>query len=233
MKYFFNIFIVIFIGSNYSVNAQSSLKGTKFNNLTSKNGLSQNTVNCVIQDRKGILWFGTADGLNRYDGYHFKVYKAVLGDTNSLSNNYVLKLYEDKVGHIWIGTYGGGLNRFDPATEEFVRYQHDPKDSTSIGSNDVRDIYEDKQGKIWLGLYKGGLNCFDPATQKFTHHTFTTKQNVPNPGHTLTLMNEGEKGLWLGTTAGIFYFDKQTKKYTQHFYITKEKSLTGFNNSVS
>ena len=134
MKCFFKIFFIFLIKSVSALYAQSSLQQMKFARLTPKDGLSQNTANCTLQDKRGVLWFGTADGLSKYDGYRFKTYKTKLDNINSLSNNYVLCLYEDKAGYIWIGTYGGGLNRFDPNTEEFVRYQYRKNDRHSSNS---------------------------------------------------------------------------------------------------
>jgi ligand-binding sensor domain-containing protein len=94
----------------------------RFEHLTIEDGLSQNAGLTIFQDSKGFLWIGTQDGLNRYDGYTFKIFKRDADNPNSLSHNSILAITEDKEGFLWIGTWGGGLNRFDPATETFVRY---------------------------------------------------------------------------------------------------------------
>jgi len=101
-----------------------SLFGQNRNNyglLTIKEGLSQNSALAIIQDKKGFIWIGTKDGLNRYDGIGFKVYRHSK-DKNSLVNNHVKSLYQDSDGNIWIGTYAG-LNKFIPETEQFITYQ--------------------------------------------------------------------------------------------------------------
>ncbi|NTV90098.1 MAG: hypothetical protein HGA22_07020 [Clostridiales bacterium] len=83
-------------------------------------------VNCLTQDRQGFLWLGTQDGLNRYDGYHFTVYKPEPQNANSLSEAWITALYEDRDGYLWVGTSQGGLNKFDQHTGKFTRYLHDP-----------------------------------------------------------------------------------------------------------
>src|SRR5512138_988433 len=109
---------------------QSTAPGsvTRFEHLTIEDGLSQNAGLAVFQDSKGYLWIGTQDGLNRYDGYSFHIYKHDPEDPNSLSHNSILAITEDKDGFLWIGTWGGGLNRFDPSTEKFVHYRYDAND---------------------------------------------------------------------------------------------------------
>ncbi|HAS45925.1 MAG TPA: hypothetical protein DCS93_35915 [Microscillaceae bacterium] len=192
-----------------------------FSNITSTQGLAHNTVNCVIQDRQGFLWIGTENGLNRYDGYEFKVYRNDLNNQNSLSDNYVIALHEDSKGYIWVGTFGGGLNRFDPVAEKFVRYQHRLGDPTSIWSNDVRAIQEDKKGRIWLGLHDTKVfGYFDPKTQQFKQF-----RSIKNK-HSLsafTTIPEKDDGFWIGSRGGLTYFDIQKQAYTKYFTVNPVK----------
>ena len=206
-----------------TLSAQAVLQDLTFINLTSTQGLSQNTVNCMLQDRQGFLWFGTANGLNRYDGYQFKVYQNELNNENSLSDNYVVALHEDRNGHIWVGTFGGGLNKFNPITEEFVRYQHREEDKHSIASNDIRAFYEDEEGRLWLGLYGGAFSYFDPVTQQFKQFPPNTKRNFPETSRVLAFLPEGKQGFWVGTMRGLFYFDRQKKAFTEHFWVHKHQ----------
>ncbi|MCK4944453.1 MAG: hypothetical protein KAS65_12795, partial [Candidatus Aminicenantes bacterium] len=90
----------------------------RFKLITSNQGLSDSSINCMIQDRQGYLWFGSFDGLNRFDGYNFTTFRKVLGEPNSLRHNAIFALCEDRKGHIWVGTWGGGLSRFDKITEQ-------------------------------------------------------------------------------------------------------------------
>jgi len=102
------------------------------------------------------MWFGTFDGLNRYDGYEFKFYRHNSQDPNSLSANLIVALLQDREGYLWVGTSGGGLNRFDPTTEQFTRYMFDPSNPNSLGSNVVYELLQDSHGILWVGTDGGG-----------------------------------------------------------------------------
>ena len=111
----------------------------KFSHLDRDAGLSQSNVICILQDRRGFMWFGTRDGLNKYDGYQFTVYKNNTEDTNSLSNNFITGIIEDSKAALWITTWGGGLNRFDREKNRFTHYRHDKKNVNTI-SDDFGDV---------------------------------------------------------------------------------------------
>jgi len=121
--------------------------------ITINEGLSQNSALAIIQDRKGFIWIGTKDGLNRYDGIGFQVYRHTL-DKNSLVNNHIKCLYQDSGGNIWIGTLDG-LSKFNPETEQFTAYQKN--DSTDLSGNLITTILEDSFKNIWIGT-NSGLN---------------------------------------------------------------------------
>ena len=125
--------------------AQSSdhRKNVRFEHISLEDGLSQAFVACTLQDRDGFMWFGTQEGLNRYDGYTFKVFSYDPEDPNSLSNNFVKAIYQDRDGMIWVGTDGGGLNLYDPLTESFTVFRNDPEDPRSLSHDRVRAIVED------------------------------------------------------------------------------------------
>jgi len=232
MKHILYICCSILIISNLSVQAQFPPQNIKFKNLASTQGLLQNTINCVLQDKQGILWFGTSDGLNRYDGYNFKVYKNELGNKNSLSNNYVLSLLQDHKGYIWVGTYEGGLNRFDPNTEEFVRFEHDKNNPASLAHNDVRGLHEDKEGIIWICTYGGYLNSYDTQTNSFTKYTNFDDIKPSSPHQLFSATPDADKGFWLCGAQGIFYFDKKTKSYTQAFKV-QPPQVKGYANNFT
>ena len=101
-------YIIFLIFSFFFFNNSRSQTSFKFEHLDINSGLSSNTITVIIQDKEGFLWIGTEEGLNRYDGFSFKVYKHKIGDDNSLSHNYIWSLCEDKEGKIWIATDGGG-----------------------------------------------------------------------------------------------------------------------------
>ena len=107
-----------------------------FERISLEHGLSQTSVYAITQDHQGFMWFGTQDGLNKYDGYTFTVYRNDPWDSTSLSNNYVRRVMVDRAGYIWVGTRGG-VNRLDPRTGIFIRYLHDPADPQSISQNEI------------------------------------------------------------------------------------------------
>jgi ligand-binding sensor domain-containing protein len=141
----------------------------KFEHIGLKDGLPENTIPCMLQDRFGFLWIGTHDGLVRYDGYSMTVYRQDPGNPKSISDNYIYAIYEDRAGTLWVGTYFAGLNKFDRSSETFTRYMHNPLDSTSIDSNQVNCIYEDSAGRLLVGTAKG-LSLLDRSTNKFTRY---------------------------------------------------------------
>ena len=125
----------------------------KFTHLTIADGLSHSDVRAIVQDPQGFMWFGTwLGGLNRYDGYSFKVYKHDPQDERSLSSDNIWTLYVDRSGDLWVGTVGGGVNRYDRETDSFVHYRHNPDDPTSLPSDDLRAFYEDEAGTLWVGF---------------------------------------------------------------------------------
>ena len=186
----------------------------QFEHITIKDGLSNNSVICILQDSYGFLWFGTSDGLNRWDGLTFKIFTHDANDSGSISNNFILSLHEDSFGRIWIGT-SHGLNLYDPHTEKFTRYLHDEGDSNSISNNIVNTIFEDSAGNIWLGTPKG-LNRYNQENDDFTRYFFPGQWDSVSfwwNNNTIRAINETEDGkLLLGTTNQFLIFDPKTKE---------------------
>ncbi len=176
----------------------------RFERLSIEQGLSQSSVYCILQDRRGFMWFGTADGLNRYDGYDFVVYQHNPGDPFSLSDSMILSLHQSRDDMLWVGTRDGGLNRFDPDTDRSVRYQADPKDPNSLGSNTVLSIYEDRSGVLWVGT-DNGLDHLDRARETFAHFESSILQNVA----VFSIHEDRDGSLWFGTNGGLVRFDPE------------------------
>src|SRR5258708_4411531 len=127
----------------------------KFEHLGTDEGLSQSNITCMLQDRNGFMWFGTHDGLNRYDGYKFTVYRSNVNDKNSLSSNFITDLVEDNERNLWIATCGGGLNLFIANEEKFISYRYDESDRQGIASDYVNSLCLDSSGSLWVGTDKG------------------------------------------------------------------------------
>ena len=122
-----------------------------FRHLTIADGLSQNAVQAIVQDSRGFMWFGTKDGLNRYDGYQFVVFRHDPFDSTSIADSDITALFEDKTGRLWVGTRGGGLSRFDRARERFDRFPSGPR-------RPITGIAEDGNGRSGRGWCADGRN---------------------------------------------------------------------------
>ena len=189
----------------------------RFDRIATEQGLSSSEVWSVARDHHGFVWFGTLDGLNRYDGYEMKVFKHALTDPNSLSDNKIRTVYEDRAGTLWIGTWSGGLNRYERESETFTRYQHDPNDPASLSSDSVFAILEDRAGTLWLGTRGGGLERFDPATGAFTHYRHDPAQATSlGDENVFALWEDHDGALWVGTDGGLDRLDPATGTFTHY-----------------
>jgi signal transduction histidine kinase/CheY-like chemotaxis protein/ligand-binding sensor domain-containing protein len=217
------IILLLFLLSGIGLFAQS--KQLKFRHLDRAAGLSQSNVTCILQDARGFMWFGTRDGLNKYDGYQFTVYKNT-ADTNSISNNFITHILLDSKGVLWVATWGGGLNMFDREKDNFKRYTHDPANSNGISDNFVKYIAEDKKGDLWIGMQTGGLNRFDRTTKKFEH--FIHKPGDPSSlssDEVNVIYEDSRNQLWIGTgTGGLNLFEPQTRTFTKFRHNPKDKN---------
>jgi PAS domain S-box-containing protein len=200
--YVFLVFTVEAAGQSYKVE-----------NISPENGLSNSWVSSILQDEEGFIWFGTWNGLNRYDGYDFTVFKPVPGDSLSLTNNAIKALCEDNSGNLWIGTENG-LNWFDPNTEKFLRFMHNPHDSNSISNNYILSLQVDTRGILWIGTKGGGLNSVDSTGifRRF-YNSFSPESNNIN---CIIEDNSNNSFLWLGTEHGLFRFEKGTGSFISY-----------------
>jgi len=186
----------------------------RFERIWLEEGLSQSSVRVLYQDSRGFLWIGTEDGLNRYDGYSFKVLRSEPGNSNSLGSNFIRAIHESPYGILWIGTNGGGLNRYDTFTQTFTRYQA-ADDSSGINNNYVWDIHEDEDGIFWIATDGGGLNRFDPVTGGFRHyrHSEENKHSLSDDA-VISVSGDQNGNIWLGTrSGGLNRFDPETGSF--------------------
>ncbi len=201
-----------------------------FYRFSLEDGLSNTIVYAMHQDRRGFMWFGTQDGLNRYDGYRFKVFRNDPDDPRSIADNYVYSIVEDSRGRFWVGTNGGGVNRYDRAANVFIRHQHDPDDPYSLSHNAIGAIVEDGDGLLWIATLGGGLNRLDPETGRFTAY-----RHDPNDPASLSddmvwsLCLDRDGDLWVGTVrGGLNRFDPATGAFQRYAHSGPDPgSLTG------
>lgn len=199
----------------------------EFEHLTTKDGLSNNMVTSLIQDTSGFIWFGTSGGLNRWDGYEFKLYSHNPFDSNSISNDQINIIYKDSSGCIWVGT-GHGLNKFDIQTGKFTRYitHHDSIDF--ITQNRVTCIIEDDFSNIWYST-ECGICKFDTSIRKIERYLINPKDTRPVYNEVYTIYNFNREKILVGNFYGLFSFNYKTKKFTdfniQVPYFNSERQL--------
>jgi ligand-binding sensor domain-containing protein/signal transduction histidine kinase len=200
----------------------------RFDRISIEQGLSQSSVHVILQDSRGFMWFGTEDGLNRYDGYTFKTFKPDPDAPFSLSDRWVTSMIEDKDGYLWIATRQGGLNRYDPRTEQFTRFVHDDLNSTSLNDNHVNVLYLDKDNRLWVGTHNG-LDLMNRATNTFTHYIYEPSKQESITGKNITAIFQDSRGVfWIGTSSGgLNRFDPQTNAFTPY------QSIPDINNTIS
>lgn len=177
-------------------------ESTRFVRFTRLDGLAHQAVAAIHQDRQGFLWFGTQNGLQRFDGDHFLTFQHDPHDQNTPAHNVILAICEDEQGLLWLGTHGG-LNRFDPVTQTFKNYQHHENDPRSLSYNDIRTILPTATG-LWIGTLGGGLDWFDFETEQFTHYreqAGTANEAMPLSVRSLTL--DDDQVLWAASSRGL------------------------------
>ncbi len=175
----------------------------RFQHLTNEDGLSLNLVWSMLQDRRGFMWFGTQDGLNRYDGYAFTVYEAVPFDSTSLLDDNVIALAEGPDRALWAGTLSG-LSRLDPHTGRFRHYRHDEGDPSSIPAGAVDALVAEPSGAVWVGMASGGLSRLDPRTGRFRHYRHDEGDATSlSSDRVRALHRDADGALWVGTTNGL------------------------------
>ncbi len=191
----------------------------RFKKIGIEQGLSQSTVRSILQDKRGYMWFGTATGLNRYDGYEFVVYTNDIGDPLSISDNAITALFEDQEGVLWIGTSKGMLNKFDPSTENFhhfdIAYSSDwysnteeefysyPLTFSRNNTSTITSITQDENGNLWIGTWGKGIVKFNPTSlkRKYFYH-FKNKKNSLSSNKIISLLIDRQGTLWAGTFGG-------------------------------
>jgi ligand-binding sensor domain-containing protein/signal transduction histidine kinase len=208
------ILLLSFSLNFFSVQGGELSKNLVFDHLGITDGLSQSLVFDIHQDHDGYLWFATQDGLNRYDGYSFKVFRSKMNDSNSLSHNDVQDIVEDEDGNLWLGTSGGGLNKYDYKTGNFRSFRSDINDPHSLSSDRIICLYKDQSGIIWIGTDGGGLNRFDPVTDKFTRYLIPDEPRENLRSNIISSIFENSKQeLWIGTERGLYKFNRSSDQF--------------------
>ncbi len=171
------------------------------------NGEPIGMVYHILQGKSGFIWLGTNQGLIRFDGYNLKRFEHDEKDPSTLSNNLITGMIEDKQGYLWITTYGGGLNRFDLNTYQFIHFKHQADDLTTIGSNNLYDVVKSYDNKLWLAS-DSGVILFDPiSAQVVSKNTAPTTRDSWDQKRVMTVFEDSQKQLWYSVAGqGLFRF---------------------------
>jgi signal transduction histidine kinase/ligand-binding sensor domain-containing protein/DNA-binding response OmpR family regulator/HPt (histidine-containing phosphotransfer) domain-containing protein len=188
-----------------------------FEHLTMRDGLSQSTVNAILQDSKGYVWLATQGGLDRYDGYSIREYRRERSNEHGLASDYIWSIAEDAHGDLWLAADGGGVARWDRSTEQFQLFRHDPLKSRTLSSDAVRTLLIDAHGNIWVGTKDQGLDVLDPKTGDARHlrHREGDPRSLPADA-VATLFADRSGRIWVGTDAGLSRYEPKSDDFVNY-----------------
>jgi len=205
----------------------------QFRHITIEDGLSQSTVNCIFQDSHGFMWFGTENGLNRYDGYTFEVLRHDPADSNSLSHSWIWDIFEDSQKNLWIATWEG-LNKYDPYQNKNTRYLPDREDPYSISGTRPTSILEDEDGLLWIGTWGGGINVYDSEKDQFTSLRYNPHDKSSIPSDQIrNIYYSSSKKIVAATWNGLAFIKKNTMgDYNITTYQNEHGNLESLNSNL-
>jgi signal transduction histidine kinase/ligand-binding sensor domain-containing protein/DNA-binding response OmpR family regulator len=187
-----------------------------------------------LQDKYGFIWIGTHDGLCKFDGYEFTVFRNDLTDTTSLTSNWITALYEDSSADLWISTMGGGLNKFDRDKEQFIHSSDNTykklwwKGTSAITMKQIAEYHYENEKVLWIGTFNG-LHKFDPESGIFTHYPHTDK--IEPDAHIQTVVVDKKGMVWIGSLGdGLHKFNPYTKQFTHYRHDPDDKNSLSHNN---
>ena len=223
-------YLLIFILQIFTLTALSQNNSLKFDHLSTNEGLSQSHVTSILQDRQGFMWFGTQNGLNKYDGYNFTVYVNRSNDSSSISHDFVRDLKEDSEGKIWMATSGGGLSMLDRERRKFTNYKHG-QNLSSIASDYITTVMIDNEDDVWLGTIANGIDKFDRKNNTFIHyvHKATDIHSLAtdNVNH---IFKDSHNNIWIGLQdGGLNQFDPQSQTFSTYLPDAHKHGLSGSN----
>jgi len=190
-----------------------------FTSITARDGLMSNTIFAILKDRYGLMWFATTDGLNKYDGTNFTVYRNNTDDSTSLRANEVLSLHEDKAGNLWIGTGGGGMSLYNRQKNSF---RHITFNNTGLDSNAViKSICSDYRGKLWIAPY-GSLYVMDTASRTISQIKLSDGNGNPIKTVVECVFADSKHRIWIGTENGLFRYTIETNTFRRFLHEEKD-----------
>jgi len=203
----------------------------KFTHLTKKNGLSNNRILNIMQDRSGFIWIATENGLNRYDGYDFVIFKNSPTDSSTISSNMITCITEDTEGNLWIGTVFG-LNKYDRSSDRFIQFFANRNDKYSLKNNHIRALLADDNGILWIETMGGILHKLNTRNHemKYYYHSIVTQGYY----HYHDIIKENDSTLWLGgRNMDVHRFHINSGKFDVFKSSRKDEAGTKKTNDVS
>ena len=200
----------------------------RFQHLSVEQGLSHNEVTSITQDRYGLMWIGTSDGLNRFDGYNVEIYRNEPGNKNSIPNNLVRCVFADSHGGVWIGTTKG-LAYFNNYSNSFQSFFQNSKDENSLPSSWINVINEDAHGILWIGT-NAGLCSFDVKNKHFQQFLQNENSNSISNNDIRDIKFSSDGAMWIATANGLNRLDPSTMRFTSFFHDPLDSSTLSGNN---
>ncbi len=238
IKFFLTVFL-LFIASTQTF-AQTSSLNFKFQGLGMGQGLSSDSIHAIIEDAHGFIWIGTENGLCRWDGYRFKIFKTILGDSQSVSENFITSLFIDHKKRIWVGTYQNGVCLYDETYETFKRFPTDSFLTNKLAPGYVNSFYQDDKERLWICSWGGGLNLLlDEKEGTFKRYLHDEKNPFSiSTNQAKVLLQDHQGRYWFGgwssdntDTSGLSLFDPDTEKFynlgTNRLIWVKEQPQAG------
>ncbi|BAX82025.1 sensor histidine kinase [Labilibaculum antarcticum] len=199
--------ILLFVGLFCTLTLFSQQNNIRFKRITINEGLSLSSVYCIFQDSKGFMWFGTEDGLNRYDGKNFTIYRSDPENSNSISNKWIEQVLEDRSGNLWFGSRGG-LTQFNPVSEIFTQYRG-IEPNNQLSNDTITHLYEDQNNRLWVGSLKG-ITCINTKQGTIEKHNYPKGLDSK-----INCFLADTKNFWIGTKLGLFHYDSEKKSFKE------------------
>lgn len=207
--------LAFLLATFFSLAAYPQQTRINLSTINSSNPISENTIQAIFKDSYGFMWFGTLDGLNKYNGYEMQTFKHVRNDANSLPANNIVAISEDANHDLWIGTRTNGASRFDRKTRKFYTFEHNSSDPSSLSSNIITAVFRDRAANIWIGT-RDGLNLLNHHKTGFKHYHSDGKDPYSlSDSKILTIYQDHAGDIWVGTANGLNLYNPKTGTFTR------------------
>ena len=215
---------VIFILFIHVFHTSGTAGEPRFKRYSTENGLSHDGVSCILEDKEGFIWFGTWDGLNRYDGNKFVVYKSKPGDQSTLKSNKIREIVEDKQGYLWIKTYDKKVYRFDKRTEEFLPITRTDKGG-SLEHTYIADIIPLSNGDVWLTTEERSAICISAAADRKVQVVNYSMETAYLGSNVNFIHEDSTHRVWFGTKRGLICLAKNKEGYVPAPYLKSQSHV--------